>query len=378
MTFWCLSLAGQEKAVMKTGINENILNQGVQLRAGGTMPDSMITYAATGEKSSRTVFTYNADGRIAQEEIFNWENNRWVNVLKWVYEYDNPPIDGVDCSRTKYTWESGRWVEGRKTIVRTALDRIIYENSDIFWPSPGEYAGGIGFGFTGDGWKIYKYKVISENDSKGNLVSVEFHTYEIANPDNSHLAYRFAISYNDRSQPISIRGYEGNLSLFLSVDYQYDSEGNTVFYEYLYFEDSGNMELHQKYTSVNGVITVEIETAWDNTHARTVSKTDSDGNIYLKQYFTFTGEKMYLTHYDIYYPNSLTPSATETIAGAAIWSYGSNLYVRTPQPVALYVYTVAGTLYRQQTLPAGETAIPLPQGIYFVQTGKTVKKILIR
>jgi hypothetical protein len=68
----------------------------------------------------------------------------------------------------------------------------------------------------------------------------------------------------------------------------------------------------------------------------------------------------------------------ETIVPPTIWSHGNTLYIRTPQPATLNIYTLTGTLFRQQILPAGETAITLPPGTYFVQTGKTVKKILIR
>jgi hypothetical protein len=307
--FGCLPLAGQEKAVMRTDLGENVPNQRIELRAGGAMPDSMITYAATGEKSSKTLFTYNADGRITQEEISNWENSRWVNALKRVYEYDSPPKDKTTVgSITEYTWESGRWVKNSERTIPAAIDGIIYDSNSISWPSPVKYVGGSWFGFYGDWVDIFRYRVVSVNDSKGNPVSVEFHVYEIAHPDNSYMAYRYVISYNDRSQPVSVRGYNSDLFLWCSVDYRYDSAGNTVFFEELRVFSNGDIESHEKYTSANGVITVEQESYRDNAPARIVSKTDSDGNIYLKQYFTSAGGKMYMTHYDIYYPNSRTPS----------------------------------------------------------------------
>jgi hypothetical protein len=68
----------------------------------------------------------------------------------------------------------------------------------------------------------------------------------------------------------------------------------------------------------------------------------------------------------------------ETIVPPTIWSHGNTLHIRTPQPATLKIYTLTGALFRQQTLPAGETAIPLPPGTYLVQIEKTVKKILIR
>jgi hypothetical protein len=128
VAFGCLPLAGQEKAVMKTDSKEYVPEQGGQLRAGGAMLDSMITYVATGEKSSRTLFTYNADGKIEQKEIFNWENDQWVNALKNIYEYDNPPKNELTVgSMIEYKWESGQWVRNSEesNAIWAAIDRII-------------------------------------------------------------------------------------------------------------------------------------------------------------------------------------------------------------------------------------------------------------
>jgi hypothetical protein len=69
---------------------------------------------------------------------------------------------------------------------------------------------------------------------------------------------------------------------------------------------------------------------------------------------------------------------SEAIAASGVWSAGGSLHIRTAQPATLNVYTLNGALFHQQTLPAGETAVSLPQGTYFVQTGETVKKVLIR
>jgi hypothetical protein len=70
-------------------------------------------------------------------------------------------------------------------------------------------------------------------------------------------------------------------------------------------------------------------------------------------------------------------AGNEAVAGAEIRGYAGNLYVRTPQPAALHVYTAAGTLCRQQALPAGETAVPLPRGTYVVKVGDVTAKIAI-
>ena len=54
------------------------------------------------------------------------------------------------------------------------------------------------------------------------------------------------------------------------------------------------------------------------------------------------------------------------VSASDVWSHGGKLYVRTAEPYTLYIYTLAGELYRQQAVDAGETVIDLPQGFYIV------------
>ena len=61
-----------------------------------------------------------------------------------------------------------------------------------------------------------------------------------------------------------------------------------------------------------------------------------------------------------------------------IWASGGNLYIRTDKTCTLSVFTVYGQLFKQQTINAGETIIPLPQGIYFVKAEDTTKKIIAK
>ena len=68
----------------------------------------------------------------------------------------------------------------------------------------------------------------------------------------------------------------------------------------------------------------------------------------------------------------------ETVENESVWTSGGNLYVRTAKACTVSVYTLPGQLIRQQAVGAGETAIPLPQGIYFVKTGGITRKIFVR
>ena len=64
------------------------------------------------------------------------------------------------------------------------------------------------------------------------------------------------------------------------------------------------------------------------------------------------------------------------IESSSIRISDGNLYIRTDKSCILFVFTISGQLFKQQTISAGETILPLPQGIYFVKVGETTKKII--
>jgi hypothetical protein len=151
----------------------------------------------------------------------------------------------------------------------------------------------------------WNYKAVPARDAKGNLTRVEFHVYEIANPDNSYLAYNITFSYDGNGRPVLIEGYDGAV-LFIKATYQRDSNGNITLYEESRLDENTSQQvITGKCTSGNG--TSISETFRSGEREKTVSKTDSSGNPAIRQYYTWTAEKWYMTHYDVFYPNDLVP-----------------------------------------------------------------------
>jgi len=72
-----------------------------------------------------------------------------------------------------------------------------------------------------------------------------------------------------------------------------------------------------------------------------------------------------------------SPNAVETFSNAKIWSSGGNLHISAPVATSVSIYTLSGALYKQQTVGAGQTAIPLPPGIYVVKVGKEMVKVVV-
>ena len=58
-----------------------------------------------------------------------------------------------------------------------------------------------------------------------------------------------------------------------------------------------------------------------------------------------------------------------------VWSSEGRLHIRTPRADRAYIVTFGGRVYKIQELPAGETAIPMPQGAYIIYVGGESFKI---
>ncbi|MDR2040867.1 MAG: hypothetical protein LBP98_00930 [Tannerella sp.] len=71
------------------------------------------------------------------------------------------------------------------------------------------------------------------------------------------------------------------------------------------------------------------------------------------------------------------PSGNETVEdGVRIWAADGRLYVETPQPGLLSLYSVAGVIHARQTV-VGNSAIPLPKGIYIVHLNGKIYKVAV-
>lgn len=68
----------------------------------------------------------------------------------------------------------------------------------------------------------------------------------------------------------------------------------------------------------------------------------------------------------------------DPVSAAHFYSRDRQLFVETPQPLTLTVYTVTGQQIVNRRLIEGLTTIPLPPGIYILQMNNTTGKIVIK
>jgi len=290
-----VSLTAQNVLLEKQNTVELQLRNSTRLKS-----DSTLTYAATGELSSKTHYEYDSSGNMISETALDWINNEWVNVSKATYEYN-----GEYVVKNTYQWESSQWKYYSASTTPIESKVFISEYEDLYYPG-GFDLRGRGFGFSGGGGR-YKYKCTPTYNSQGYITSVSWQYYSIDDPNTLYPAYNILISYNTENKPTSIVGKKKNDEEWMKVQYQYNSDGELIFFEELiYNEDTKVWEVLYKYEYINGTM-VQVNYGWDGT-TKIVAKTDSDENIYTKQFYSFVDNKWYMTHYSIYYPNSLSPA----------------------------------------------------------------------
>jgi len=237
-------------------------------------PDSTITYTASGEFSSKTLYEYN-DALIIKK-TYQWESNKWS--------------DNYDYS------------ESSETVIEPRV--FIDEYGDFYFSGPFNKLYGRGFGFTSSG---YKYKVTPTYDSNGNLTHINMQYYAIDNPDVLYPSYQFVITYNSANKPLSISSAKGTGEEWLKVEYKYDLNGRIVYFNYLDFNNETNTWYNT--AKYENEIMVEMSNYWDEIKTKTITKADSNKNMYTEQFYTLINNKWYMTHYTIYYPNSLSSNA---------------------------------------------------------------------
>jgi hypothetical protein len=378
VAFGCLPLAGQEKAVMKTGAGEYVPKQGVQLRAEEELPDSAIVYSPEGERKTKYVYPPNENsGTYARE------NNAWI--------FTSSGVETRFMSRAKY--DRKIWNEQSKKVSYG----IVGDQLRFYIP------------WTNVSYFYYYYPASldfrTDYDANGNLTSFR------GLNDDGNVTVEFTASYNMENNPVFIEGIYTMLNQsFYKAHYEYNEYGYATLYDG-YEWDTGKKAWVSRYRQIvgydaQGKVLYEEQYAYsemewrgsykyyDEHHFSSIldeSFKDGYSNEETKYKYSENGklgagydyENGELREYWILYPNSLTPDdypgdvGNKTVAGAEIYGYGGSLHIRMVQPATLNVYTLSGALLHRQTLPAGETAVPLPQGAYVVKVGNVSRKLLI-
>jgi hypothetical protein len=219
MTALCaLPLAGQEKVAVKM---ESAVREGVQLRADGALPgsiitnavsgiqpraassawpDSVVVYSETGQREETYIYTYDSNG-----EVSSTDRHRWTDNQRFYYPYK------------VYDMVYGY------AVLRSSSGKVEYEADDhsafLYFPI---------------GWRDRSFfawislddtrlQVKAEYDSKGNL------TFFDGNTGSTQSIIE--IEYDASDRIVSLEKFNGKGRLIFSITYTYSDKGQLIYVE---------------------------------------------------------------------------------------------------------------------------------------------------
>jgi hypothetical protein len=368
---------------------------------------------------------YDAAGRLTLRESYRWDNNRWTGMGKHTYAYDNR---GVDTLSVEYHGSNNQWVKGVEyhNDVKTANAGVYVVTARYYRPD-GSITRGI---FVSDPYGTIEHVNASDEtlkteyqatyDVNDNLIQVE--TSSLRGDETRVPEMKYVIQY-ENNRPLSLEEYvlEDN-HLFRRGSYAYDAKGNITLYEVHKWDYDKKQMLGVKkqvntYDAGGRLLSSEFYTedaasgSWAGTYKNaytydadgnrlsqiyyegkdalsghwlesfkyTYEKRNERGDVVLENYHVWENNGWVRKMYTVSYPNGDILAAAERIAPATqVWTENGTLHVRTALPSApLRIHALSGELLRQLTLSAGETRLALPPGIYVVQAGDSVAKVLV-
>jgi hypothetical protein len=376
MTALCaLPLAGQERGIVKM---ESALHESVQLRADDAeaLPDSAIRYFPDGQRQAKYVYAGENLG------TYTRENNAWL--------FESTEVETGFITGAKYG-------NGFLLTLREVSYEIHGEELHFYIPTVN-----MSYMYYTFPASMDRMDPKAEYDANGNLTSFQLMR------DGNNVEVEFTVSYDTKNNPVDIEGqYPGYDIPLCKAHYEYNDAGYLTLFDHYKWDDRDDIwvndsketieydmqskPLNVMYYEYNEITHMLSFKYYDGEHYSSYSFDDyrDESNSWKFEYkygadgkpgarYNYRGGE--LSTYYILYPNTLDNpgNANEPPADMRIWSYGGTLHVRTAQPVVLHVYTLTGILHAQQTLPAGETVLPLPPGMYVVRIGNVVRKAVIR
>jgi hypothetical protein len=93
---------------------------------------------------------------------------------------------------------------------------------------------------------------------------------------------------------------------------------------------------------------------------------------------TVTAEDGTQRNYSVVVTRSPDPTGIEELSAPTVYAAAGHLHIRVPAPATVHIYNVMGALVKTQKVPAGQTTIPLPNGLYLVKVDNTTSKQMIK
>lgn len=171
--------------------------------------DYLITEYAETQTTEKTEYSYNEQGLITLETVYNLNNDSWDYKSKRETEYDE---NGYDASIAYYNWTDGQW-EGysHQTYTHDSDGNVLTSEHSYSWEN--------------NEWlepTLYKYEYTF--DDNHNPIVIERYKYNGTEWENYHK---------------DLNTYDENNRLICNVEmyWSYGDWVNSVKYEYSYYDD---------------------------------------------------------------------------------------------------------------------------------------------
>jgi hypothetical protein len=237
LSMTCLTLTGQSNRIINAPLKlHNTI--ATQLRDAGDKSISLVLYSTEGEKQTKMVITYNAEGYPTLYIRFIRDENKWVEEYKAEVTYNS---DGLQTSQTEYYWDGNGW-NGSSYLTTFEYDdkgnqtvKEYYNREDNLWIKSHKYV----HEYMYDNANVRHetlYELYGESDNEWTPYSKDVTTYDSDGDQTSREHYdrkgngwipAYKYAYSNRCPTVE-ENYNEEGELSSKQVYEYDTNGETV------------------------------------------------------------------------------------------------------------------------------------------------------
>lgn len=219
--------------ILHDRMNQSVISRSASLRATTAQAmqlDSIIDCSPKGEKQSKYVYQYNAQGKITEELEYSWNDQGWIPNSRYLYEYD---ANGNCLSNVYYKLNGSDWRLFSKEVSTYDSANHLTSITENRYNTAEEITSQYYTEYNSKGAQTkYEYKEL--RDGVLTLTIQDQYSYDSANRQ-THAESKFLDE-------------NGEWHFTLYVDYEYNSQGKPTLYEnYSWNADEGKLFLIQGY-----------------------------------------------------------------------------------------------------------------------------------
>ena len=219
--------------ILHDRMSQSVISRSASLRATTTQAmqlDSIIDCSAKGEKQSKYVYQYNAQGKITEKLEYSWNDQGWIPNSRYLYEYD---VNGNYLSNVYYKLNGSDWRLFSKEVSTYDSANHLTSITENYYNIAEEITSQYYTEYNSKGAQTkYEYKEL--RDGVLTLTLQDQYSYDSANRQ-THAESKFLDE-------------NGEWHFTLYIDYEYNSQGKPTLYEnYSWNADEGKLFLIQGY-----------------------------------------------------------------------------------------------------------------------------------